>query len=427
MLALFIRLTLAIAQPLGDEAWTVELNRAKHTADAQTNGWPERLCLRRQTLDRSNAADLATCHLTAEAHAREVAETAVRMAWQERVMGFGVNDANTRDNLRVSRSFYVQPTVSDSVAAARQRALLEDSRARCDDVGACVCVHSGGSDEVDASLIFDGRKCVQRAASGWGGAGGSLDASTATLTAKWTVVPAGLESYNWGTLNVRGGLLDTARIAKDLPLHPENERELARVWREAAAIDTFSQFYASTFRGKRLLDIGSGFARQTMSFALHGAFVTFVDIAPTNLALLKRVATALGIPSTRVRFVQLTGLKQLGAALTEEPALFDVVCAFGSMHHAPREVIREEMAVILPHLRVGGKWLQLAYNQDEWLRRGAPPFSGGGWGGDGDNTPWTEWYASSKLLRTLEPSKFAVVWEGLTVGQFTWHDLLKIA
>ena len=40
---------------------------------------------------------------------------------------------------------------------------------------------------------------------------------------------------------------------------------------------------AGQFRGKNVLDVGSGYARQSFVFALHGASVTFLDVVPKNL------------------------------------------------------------------------------------------------------------------------------------------------
>ena len=363
----------------------------------------------------SNAS--LACALVAEARLRRADQDVEVLGWQERAMAFGKNPANKQQNLRPSRTFHVHPHVPDAVAARRQQWLVSDPRASCDDVGICVC--DGGVEA--APLIFDGRRCVPMA--GWE----SWGSTTSTLLKKWTVVPAGQESYDWGTLNARGGIVDTAVIARNLPINAHNEAELARIWSEASSIDTFTMFYASIFNGKRVLDVGSGFARQSMGFAYHGASVTFVDVAPTNLALLERVANALEIPSERVRFVQLKTLDQLRAELGSAP-VFDVVCAFGSLHHAPREVTREEFKVLIPLLRVGGKWLQLAYSQDMWLRPGARNFASG-WGGDGKKCPWTDWYEEGKLLKTLSLAggEFATIWSGEVVRQFVWFDLLKLA
>jgi ubiquinone/menaquinone biosynthesis C-methylase UbiE len=46
---------------------------------------------------------------------------------------------------------------------------------------------------------------------------------------------------------------------------------------------------------RRVIDIGSGIARQTLQFAIHGASVTFVDIVKDNLEVIRRVARSKGV------------------------------------------------------------------------------------------------------------------------------------
>ena len=88
--------------------------------------------------------------------------------------------------------------------------------------------------------------------------------------------------------------------------------------------------------------------------------------------------------------------------------MFDAVCAFGSMHHAPREFIQKQVRLLRDHLAPGGLWVQLAYPINRF-RNPRPAdnvpsmqamfygdglsFNNGGWGGDNDKTPWAEWWA----------------------------------
>jgi hypothetical protein len=86
--------------------------------------------------------------------------------------------------------------------------------------------------------------------------------------------------------------------------------------------------------------------------------------------------------------------------------VFDAVCAFGSMHHAPREFIQKQVRLLRDHLAPGGLWVQLAYPINRFRNpRSADnlpqmqaafygdglSFNNGGWGGDNDKTPWAEW------------------------------------
>jgi hypothetical protein len=42
--------------------------------------------------------------------------------------------------------------------------------------------------------------------------------------------------------------------------------------------------------------------------------------------------------------------------------------AMGSIHNAPVEVMKPEYQELLRHLKVGGRWLQLAYPKSLWRR-----------------------------------------------------------
>jgi hypothetical protein len=93
------------------------------------------------------------------------------------------------------------------------------------------------------------------------------------------------------------------------------DNDMVSKWEDVTTTDTFTMYYASVFRGRcvvrlmiaslfsctslashfrRIIDIGSGLARQTLQFAIHGAHVTFVDIVKDNLEVIRRVAKSKG-------------------------------------------------------------------------------------------------------------------------------------
>jgi len=79
----------------------------------------------------------------------------------------------------------------------------------------------------------------------------------------------------------------------------------------------------------------------------------------------------------------------------------------------------------LRHLKVGGRWLQLAYPKVRWIEHRRPPFRTWGEATDGAGTPWAEWYDVPKLLKMLEPGKFDVVlYREFHGNQLNWFDLL---
>jgi 2-polyprenyl-3-methyl-5-hydroxy-6-metoxy-1,4-benzoquinol methylase len=175
--------------------------------------------------------------------------------------------------------------------------------------------------------------------------------------------------------------------------------------------------YAEGMRGKKVMDIGCGFAVDSITFAQHGARVTFVDLAETNLKVVQRLCGILGLRD--VHFQHFKDLNSLRGLDTD----YDVIMGMGSLHNAPVEVMKPEYQELLRHLRVGGRWLQLAYPKSLWIKHGRPGFDE--WGAKLEHSPWEEWYDVPKLLSMFEPAKFDVVlYHEFHNGDFNWFDLL---
>lgn len=205
---------------------------------------------------------------------------------------------------------------------------------------------------------------------------------------------------------------------------------LLREWEDARTeITTGVQFehrgwyhalYADSMHGKKVMDVGSGFGIDSITFAQRGAQLTFVDLVETNLRVLERLC---GIMSIRdARFVLLEDLNSLKSL----DADYDIVMAMGSLHNAPVEVMKPEYQELVRHLRSGGRWLQLAYPKSRWIRDGRPSFEEWGPICDGPGTPWEEWYDLDKLLAMLEPVRFDVVlYREFHNNDFNWFDLRR--
>jgi FkbM family methyltransferase len=181
----------------------------------------------------------------------------------------------------------------------------------------------------------------------------------------------------------------------------------------------YHALYADGMRGKKVMDVGSGFGVDSITFAEHGAKLTFVDLVETNLKVLERLCKIMGLDD--VRFHVLENVSSLHALDTD----YDVIMAMGSLHHAPVDVMKPEYQELIRHLKVGGRWLQLAYPDTRWIRDGRPPF--GKWGEmtDGAGTPWCEPYNVPKLLSMFAPARFEVVlYQEFHNGDFNWFDLL---
>ncbi len=234
------------------------------------------------------------------------------------------------------------------------------------------------------------------------------------LRRKWGVVPAGLSDR---------------RGTSDLHALPPNEfRDFwTSTHREATTGNGFpvrgwyQTLYRDLLRGKKVLEIGSGMGIDGIEFARHGARMTFVDIVEGNLALMRRLCEIFGILDAG--FVYLDRFSSLDT-LDDD---YDVVWCRGSLINAPFEFMKRECSAILPHLKPGGRWIELAYPRERWVRDGQPQFRIWGSMTDGEGTPWMEWYDLDRLLRRLAPVRFLPILAlNFHNDDFNWFDLVKM-
>ncbi len=203
-----------------------------------------------------------------------------------------------------------------------------------------------------------------------------------------------------------------------------HDDELLAFWdRMAAARDDtplgfLQPLYRDFFRGRRVLDVGSGLGYDGLRFAAAGASWVFADIVPTNLAVIRRVAALKGLQE-RVQFHLIPD----DLAFDTVPTV-DAVIAIGSVHHVPFEIARRECSNILSRLQPNGRWLELVYPRTRWEKEGRLSFERWGAMTDSPNTPWSEWYDLEKLQRRLAPSRFRALLDFDFQGtDFHWFDL----
>jgi 2-polyprenyl-3-methyl-5-hydroxy-6-metoxy-1,4-benzoquinol methylase len=232
------------------------------------------------------------------------------------------------------------------------------------------------------------------------------------LRQKWSEVPAG---------NARLATEDLL----DLP-----DKELLTKWtavrKEATTGEAFDvrgwyhALYNDSLKNKRVMDVGSGLGIDGITFAQSGAQITFVDIVESNISLLKRICGLLDL--SNVDFHYMEDINSLSTLPTD----YDVIWCQGSMINAPFDIIRSETQELLKHLPVGGRWIELAYPKERWIKEGELPFDKWGEKTDGIGTPWVEWYDLEKLISRLEPAKFEVVLNfNFHNDDFNWFDLLR--
>lgn len=207
------------------------------------------------------------------------------------------------------------------------------------------------------------------------------------------------------------------------------DAELVARWRSVRDRDVaqwdvrgwYHTLYRPLMPGARVLDYGSGFGIDGLTWAEAGASVVFADIVPGNLEVLKRLAAALGL--RQVDFLYVHDFSALSALPDES---FDVLWAQGSLHNAPFAFMKDEVAHVVPKLEMGGRWIQLAYPRERWLRAGSPPFERWGTMTDGETTPYCEWYDLDKLAALLAPHRFdPVLAFNFHEDEFNWFDLVR--
>jgi SAM-dependent methyltransferase len=231
------------------------------------------------------------------------------------------------------------------------------------------------------------------------------------LRQKWSQVPAVNNRINTNELL---GLADG---------------ELLELWSEARRQDTTGErfsvrgwyhlLYTDVLRDKKVMDVGSGLGIDGITFAQHGARITFVDIVEPSLIVLQRLCKLLGL--SNVDFCYMEDIGSLSALTTD----YDVIWCQGSLINAPFEIICAEAQELLRHLPVGGRWIELAYPKARWEREGRLPFERWGEKTDGE-APWIEWYDLDKVLAMLSPAKFDVVLHfNFHNDDFNWFDLVR--
>ncbi len=229
----------------------------------------------------------------------------------------------------------------------------------------------------------------------------------------------------WGT--VPGAGPDRVTTADLLAM--DDEKLVATWWRIVHAATSgpnqsvrgwYHTLYKDVLRGRKVIDVGSGLGIDAITFALAGAAMTFLDIVPENLELMRRLCDLLGIRDAS--FCYLDGLEAIDSLDTD----YDVVWAQGSLINAPFDVTQREAAALLRRLPAGGRWIELAYPKRRWEREGSLPFDKWGVKTDGPGTPWVEWYDLDKLRSLLAPATFDVVLAFDFHGEdFNWFDLVR--
>lgn len=235
-----------------------------------------------------------------------------------------------------------------------------------------------------------------------------FDSLVSQMAEKWREVPGGNEQHP-------RRFSDTFDRESDGAFLAEWDRQYQ------AAVDMrawYWRLYGNAFKGAKILELGSGLGFDAAHFASQGAQVTCCDIAPSNLSAIRRVAASRTLPINTFHIESVRSFDALAAD-------YDVVWCNGSIHHMPFEAAREECLAVLPHVKEGGRWIELSYPRERWMREGSLPFDQWGKLTDGERTPWVEWYDMEKLKRRLFPWRLKAALEHRHHSdQYIWLDAI---
>lgn len=113
----------------------------------------------------------------------------------------------------------------------------------------------------------------------------------------------------------------------------------------------------SSYKGKRVLDVGCRIGLDLARFAEKGAIVTGIDLAPTSIETAREYF--------KLKDLQGEFIIMNGEELQFEDQSFDLVYAHGVIQYTvnPKRMISEMHRV----LRTGGELVLMAYNRFSWL------------------------------------------------------------
>ena len=168
----------------------------------------------------------------------------------------------------------------------------------------------------------------------------------------------------------------------------------------------YQLMYRDWCRGRKIIDIGCGLGIDGVHFAENGASVTFIDIVESNVELVQRICRLKEIEQACTFLV----MNDAGD-LANLDRNYDAVMGFGSLMHAPFDVMKPEFDGLTTRLKPeGGRFIMHAYPKKRWEREGSLPFDKWGEKTDGEGTPWAEWYDADKLIDALKPARFELVY-----------------
>ena len=214
-----------------------------------------------------------------------------------------------------------------------------------------------------------------------------------------------------------------------------SDAELARMWDAAFQSrfetypeeDVFARTMAERLRGCSVVSVGSGLGFHELLYASAGARMTCLDIVPSNLEVIARIAGQKRIPiATAIADTQ-----------TTFPPEQDVVMLYGCLMHMPvaaqRDLLARAAGALAPH----GRLLLMLYTWTfvartcGWERpdqfdphvfaRASDPTVGT------EDCPWSDWHDDAKLLDLLGLGFRITRRQEWNDDQFVWYEVEREA
>lgn len=235
----------------------------------------------------------------------------------------------------------------------------------------------------------------------------SLDNYIKKLKKKWSQIPGGSQDRFHST--------DLLKLSdKKLLDFWNKQNNLAKVVRSF-----WQNNYKFQFKNKDVFEIGSGLGFDGIHYLESGASWTFCDIIKENIEVVKRIIKIKKI-SGNYDFVYFNSTIDISLINKK----YDFIFAIGSLINLPFSLARDETLIFLNLLKKNGRWIELTYPKERWIREGSDDFSTWGHKTDGDNTFWVEYYNLIKLRQRFYPYSIKPIMNiNLENNSFNWFDL----
>lgn len=180
----------------------------------------------------------------------------------------------------------------------------------------------------------------------------------------------------------------------------------------------YQEIYKDIFKGKKILEIGSGFGIDGIFFAENGAQWHFCDISESNLKVIEKIL--------RHKNLQGCGFTYIESLASFAPLKqdYDFIYCHGAFVNTPTEFAEFATQIILQRLKSGGRWIEQCIAKEKWIREGqlAPEQEGNVT--DETSSPWVEWYDLERFKQRFSPIRITPIFAfNFMNDNYKWFDV----